>query len=418
MQNSGMDALRHNHDSHVGQDSEVLHAELDALLNHAGTAVAVYEARDGGNDFVLVEFNRAAEEIEHIGRAEVLGRSVLEVFPGVKEFGLFDVFQRVWRTGEPENHPVSIYKDQRLSGWRRNYVCRLPNGQVMAVYDDITQSKRSELASRVSEQCFRAIANYGYDWEVWVGPTGRVLWTNPAATDVTGYPIRELMTMLDYPTPLVYEPDRERMARVFQSALSGSKGSEQFRLQRKDGRIIWVEVSWQPIYDEKGNSLGHRESVRDVTARKLAERAAELAEREKEAILDSLTERIIHLDADTSILWANRAACESVGMKRQEIIGRFCYEITADWHEPWGICPAVEAMERGKRIEVERSTPEGQAWLIQAAPVRDRNGGITGGVEVALDITRYKHTEEALEQLQRECRQREDRMEADDGNGS
>jgi PAS domain S-box-containing protein len=151
----------------------------------------------------------------------------------------------------------------------------------MAVYEDVTRSKQSELATRMSEQRFRAIANYTYDWEVWVGPTGCVLWMNPAAERISGYSVEELLRMRDYPEPLVYETDRERMIQAFRSAVKGSTGNEQFRLLRKDGRIIWAEMSWQPIYDERGNPLGHRESIRDVTARRLAEQAAELAEQEK-----------------------------------------------------------------------------------------------------------------------------------------
>ena len=80
---------------------------------------------------------------------------------------------------------MSIYKDGRTTSWRRNYVCKLPNGDIMAIYDDVTETKQSELATRMGEQIFRAIANYAYDWEIWVGPDGRVLWMNPAATRIS-----------------------------------------------------------------------------------------------------------------------------------------------------------------------------------------------------------------------------------------
>jgi PAS domain S-box-containing protein len=391
----------------VEQAKEVAQAQLEAILNHASVAVAIYEAVDDGNDFVFVEFNQAAEEIEHISRAQVIGRSVVEVFPGVKDFGLFDVFQRVWRTGVSEHLPVSMYRDARLASWRRNYVCKLPNGQIMAVYEDVTRSKQSELATRMSEQRFRAIANYTYDWEVWVGPTGRVLWMNPAAERISGYSLDELFAMVDYPAPLVYEADRERMMRQFQAAVAGSTGNEQFRLVCKDERIIWAEMSWQPIYDDRGNPLGHRESIRDVTARRLAEQAAQLAEQEKESILDNMVEQVIHLDADGSILWANRAACASAGMTREQVIGHLCDEVPVDWHESWGGCPAVEAMERGTRIEAQRSSPDGRIWFIQAASVRDPKGRTIGGVEIALEITRYQRAEEALQELQRQPQEME-----------
>jgi PAS domain S-box-containing protein len=394
--------------------SEVVRAELDELLSHASTGVAIYQAVDDGRDFTIIDFNHGAEEIERIGRDEVIGKSVLAVFPGVKEFGIFDVFQRVWRTGQSEQHPISIYRDKRITGWRRNYVCKLPNGHVMAVYSDVTLNKQSEMATRMNEQRFQAIANYTYDWEVWVGPTGRVLWTNPAATRISGYSINELLAMRDYPGPLVYEPDRERLMRIFRSAVEGSSGTEQFRIKTRDGQVLWAEMSWLPIYDEKGNPLGHRESIRDVTARKLAERAAELAEQEKEAILDSMEERILHLDADNSVLWANQAACDEIGLAREEIIGRLCEEVRADWHELWGPWPAVQAMETGRHIEVERISPEGRTWFIQASPVRDRRGDTVGGVEIALDISRYKRAKETPHELQQEYSELEAGAEATD----
>jgi PAS domain S-box-containing protein len=251
-------------------------AKFKGLFENVCSGVAIYETRNDGEDFVFVDFNPAAEQIDHIKKEELIGRSVAAVFPGVREFGLFEVLQRVYKTGTPEHHPVSVYKDDRIAGWRENYVYRLPSGQVVAVYDDISARKRTELVTHMTDQCFRAIANYTYDWEVWVGPPGRVLWTNPAAQRITGYSIKEIMAMSDYPLSVVYEHDRKRIERAFHSALNGSTGNEvQFRIRRKDGKVIWVEMSWQPIYDDSGDSLGHRESIRDITARKKAEEALE-----------------------------------------------------------------------------------------------------------------------------------------------
>ncbi len=388
---------------------DVVRAQLDGLMDNVASGVAIYEAANDGADFVIVEFNRAAAKIEQVKRDQILGHSVLEVFPGIREFGLFDVLCRVWKTGKAEDHPVSVYKDDRITGWRRNHVCRLPNGRVMAVYDDVTHRKRSELATRMSEQCFRAIANYTYDWEVWVGPTGRVLWTNPAVDRVTGYTVKELIAMRDYPASVVYGEDRDRIVRAFRSALKGSSGNDiHFRIQRKDGSVRWVEMSWQPIYDESSNSLGHRESIRDITARKEAEQALEQAKLEKETILDSLTELVLYQDVDLRILWANRAACESVDRTREELIGQRCYELWAERDDPCEGCPVIKAIESGCPAEGERTTPDGRVWMIRAAPVRDGQGEIVGGAEIALDITPFRRTEEALRELRKICQESRD----------
>jgi PAS domain S-box-containing protein len=268
---------------HLENQLKEYQAKFKVLFENVSSGVAIYESRNDGEDFVFVDFNPAAEETDHIKKEELIGKSVAEVFPGVKEFGLFDVFQRVYKTGTPEHHPVSVYKDERIAGWRENYVFRLPSGHIVAVYDDVSVRKRTELVTRMTKECFRAIADYTYGWEVWVGPAGRVLWTNPAVERLTGYSIKEVTAMSDYPTSLVYKEDRDRMARAFRSALKGSTGNDvQFRIERKDGKILWAAMSWQPIYDEKGNSLGHRQSIRDITARIEAEQALEKAEHEME----------------------------------------------------------------------------------------------------------------------------------------
>jgi len=371
--------------------------KFKVLFENVSSGVAIYETRNDGEDFVFVDFNPAGEEIDKIKKEELIGKSVGEVFPGVKEFGLFEVFRRVYKTGTPEHHPISIYQDERITGWRENYVYKLPSGHVVAIYDDITERKRTELVARMSEQCFQAIANYSYDWEVWVSPTGRVLWTNPAVKRITGYDVRELMAMTDYPTSIVYIEDRDRMGRAFRSAVGGSTGNDvQFRIKRKDHKVVWAEMSWQPIRDAKDNSLGHRESIRDVTARKKAEEALKKAEQEKEAILDSLTELVAYQDRDMTILWANSAACESVGLTREELIGRHCYEIWGEGDQVCTNCPVARAMQSGRPEESETVSSDGRAWLIKASPVRNEHDVIIGAVEVTLDITQRKRAEEEL----------------------
>ncbi len=147
--------------------------------------------------------------------------------------------------------------------------------------------RRSDEALRESEERFRAIANYTYDWESWIGTKGETLWVNPAVERMTGYTVREAMHMLDYPIQIIHPDDRERMAEVFRGAQAGSSGADiQFRILHKDGSVIWGAIAWQPIYGENGDCLGFRSSVRNITQRKRAEDA-----------LDSMRKQLRHDDS-------------------------------------------------------------------------------------------------------------------------
>ncbi|MCP4337457.1 MAG: ABC transporter substrate-binding protein [Desulfobulbaceae bacterium] len=121
------------------------------LFDHSTSGVAVYDQVDDGQDFIFKDFNKACEKIETIPREAVLGRKVTEVFPGVEKFGLLDVLRQVWQTGEPALHPVSLYKDGKIQGWRENRVYKLPTGEIVAVYDDITKQKQLEHEKQIVE---------------------------------------------------------------------------------------------------------------------------------------------------------------------------------------------------------------------------------------------------------------------------
>jgi PAS domain S-box-containing protein len=121
--------------------SEIRHREL---FDNMSSGVAVYEPVADGKDFVFKDFNRAAERINGVKKEDVVGRRVTEMFPAVKKFGLLEVFRRVCRTGKPEHHPVSLYKDERIALWFENYVYKLPSGEIIAVHDDVTANKQAQ----------------------------------------------------------------------------------------------------------------------------------------------------------------------------------------------------------------------------------------------------------------------------------
>lgn len=141
-------------------DEHIINSEFRfrELFNNISSGVAVYRAENNGNDFVFVDFNRAAENIEKVKREDIIGRSVLNVFPSIKETGLISIFKKVWKTGQALSQPSTFHKNKKVSGWRENFVYKLPTGEIVAVYEDVTKRKNDELELVKSNEKLRESA--------------------------------------------------------------------------------------------------------------------------------------------------------------------------------------------------------------------------------------------------------------------
>lgn len=241
------------------------------LFDNMSSAVAVYEVIDDGKDFIFKDFNKAGERIEKVKREELIGKSILEVFPGGKEFGLFKIFQQVWRTGKATQHPISLYKDKRVVGWRENYVYKLPSGEIVAVYDDVTEGKQAEDALREKDETIRAFVETSKDWIWSIDLKGIHTYTNPAVENILGYTPDEIIGKSSL--KLMHDEDRETIQTKLPQWIKGKCGWANLvlRCRHKDGRWRWLESSAVPIIDRTGKLIGFRGVDRDISDRKRSE---------------------------------------------------------------------------------------------------------------------------------------------------
>ncbi|MEJ2740448.1 MAG: PAS domain S-box protein, partial [Dehalococcoidia bacterium] len=213
------------------------------MFENISSGVAVYEAINDGDGFIFRDFNSAAERIENKGRKEVIGRSVQEVFPAIKEFGLFEVFQRVWRTGKAEYFPVTFYRDSRTSGWRENYVYKLPSGEIVAVYDDITERKQTEEKLKESEARFYKAFNSNPD-VVSITTLGNSVFieVNDSFTRVFGYTRDEVIGRSSLELGL-WADEKDRKAVVNEFREQGITENKEIAFRTKTGELRTMLVS-------------------------------------------------------------------------------------------------------------------------------------------------------------------------------
>ncbi len=261
-------------------DSEQRYRELfDAM----SSGVAVYRAIDGGKDFVFVDFNRAGERIEQVDREALIGRRLTEVFPGVRAFGIFEVLQRVYWTGTPEHFPAAEYRDNRIQGWRDNYIYRLPSGEVVAVYDDVTKTRQAEQRLRDTMTLYRTLVRTSPDATIMTDLDGFLTFVSPQAADLFGYDTRDLMA--GQPAARLVHP-RERAAGIeaFNRVIDrGVLRDFPLLCIRRDGTTFHGELSASLIRHEDGTARAVISVVRDITERHRAEEAIQRLNQELEA---------------------------------------------------------------------------------------------------------------------------------------
>jgi PAS domain S-box-containing protein len=161
-------------------------------------------------------------------------------------------------------------------------------------------------------------------------------------------------------------------------------------------------MSWQPIYDDKGFSQGHRASIREITQRKEAEEALRTSEQMLQLVLDTIPVRVFWKDRDSVFIGCNSLFAKDAGLTSpEEIVGKTDYEL--GWKEQADLYRSDDALviktgEAKLYYEEPQTTPDGKRiWLrTSKIPLRDLDGNIIGVMGTYEDITERKRSEDAL----------------------
>ena len=233
-----------------------------SLFNTMSSGVAIYEVLNNGEDFIIKDFNKAGESINSVKREDIIGMRVTEAFPGVKEFGLFAIFQKVHRTGEPAHHPVTIYQDDKPQMWLENYVYKLESGEVVAIYDDMTQKMQAEITLRKYGNMVAAsndlMGFVDQDYVYHAVNEAYLFYHGKKRDDIVNHTVSQLFGE-DFFIKIKGYLDR---------CLAGESINYQTWFEFPAAKRRWMDVSYFPQYDDYGNVEGIVVSSRDMTSRK------------------------------------------------------------------------------------------------------------------------------------------------------
>lgn len=159
---------------------------------------------------------------------------------------------------------------------------------------DISRRIGAEKALRESEQRYRMVADYTYDWELWISPDGTVQYTSPSCERISGYPPEDFLRNPALLDSLVLEDDRQAWRTYLHEGMLEASHPLDFRLIKRGGEIRWVCLSSRRAHDDSGRFLGTRSSLRDITDRKNME--IELRHKSLHDALTGLANRTLCLD--------------------------------------------------------------------------------------------------------------------------
>ena len=384
------------------RQSERRHREV---VNNMATCVAVYQAVNNGENFVFLDINPAGARAGKRTREQHIGRSLQDVYPGVRQSGLFDLLQRVWRSGKPERCERLFYQDNLVEQYVENYVTRLPGGELMVVYEDITQRVLTERELRESEANLHAL----------IENTGDIIASRDRDHRAVAYnsgfahTVKKVFGVQAKPgicTPdLLPDEDRARWRAKLDFALSGKTFREEFAWDFGD-EIRHYEISLHPIIVD-GEVIGTTEFTRDITARKKA--AQRLID--SEARLQS-AQAIAHIGN-----WRFDKATEKSEWS-DELYRIFGLERCRPQITPERVLAAVHADDRTMvqtafmralregvpyTLDYRIIRPSGEVRHLRAIAEieRDESGKLTALFGTGQDVTEQKQAEQALREQSR-----------------
>lgn len=264
--------------------------------------------------------------------------------------------------------------------------------------------KKASVALEEGALKYGVVANYTYDWEYWLDADEKMRYVSPSCERITGYSVEEFMENHSLHKTIVFLEDKPLFASHCHSSVGRMPGvrTVDFRIRRKDNKVIWIQHSCQEIIDDSGKFLGIRVSNRDVTEQKHINEELEGSEKKFNQLIASANDAIVISDIATGeIIEANKQAEVLTGKEHEEIVGMHQSLI-----HPIDQIEFYDDLYRARSLEKKKIVKD--IFILHVSgrhvPVEVSSSVVdVGGKSVLLDIyhdlTEQKKSEEKLRKL-------------------
>lgn len=395
--------------------------ELYRLLDDVPFAVAVLKGPSLKVDFV----NRYNLEIWQRTREEVIGRPLLEVFPGdpAQAVRLHD---ELFRTGERVMAHEFAF-DVEIDGKRTTrYFTTIITPMVednrtivgqIATAIEITEQVEARKRVEQSEILFRTMAET-LPQMVWVrNVDGTIEYGSKDWEQYSGIAsVREAWKAMVAPEdwPMVMDMWQE-------ATKTETSFRYEIRLRNKEGQYKWHYATAEPVKDDSGKVIKWVGALVDISVQKdfaeqlereVAERTEELRMKNVELedvrsflqqLIDSSVEFISVVDLDLRYVTVNRRFEEAMHIKREDIRGRYALDITPNAEGSVQLECTRRAM-KGETVYLPKNNTlwRSDLYLDSYFIPLVIQGRIEGVIVLVRDVTELVRSEQLLEEKNRE----------------
>ena len=258
------------------------------------------------------------------------------------------------------------------------------------------------------------LALKGADMGLWeYKPATQRVKLNSRAIRLLGYPPSNGTHRIAGWQELVHPEDLENSLHALKEHMDGNRPffEVEHRLATAQGKWRWILTRGRVVErDDSGQPLRVSGTHLDISRLKRAMEALRHSQENLRITLDSIGDAVIATDAQTRIIRMNPMAESIIGWQREHVLGRPLTDIISlsdvDTGETLDT-PLTRAIEAGITTDIGTKTVlhtrDGEKRQIadSAAPIRDADNNIVGGVLVFRDVTDQRRLERQFYEAQK-----------------
>jgi PAS domain S-box-containing protein len=228
-------------------------------------------------------FEKEAEAVAKLGLRVLKGETIqkIPITQAPKFSYIFDWNQlKRWSISERKLPSGSLVMLKNLTIWDK-YKGRIVLGSLMFLFQTffifyLLYQRRIRLQAeeevKQAEVKYRTVADFTYDWEYWFNTDGKLEYVSPSCERISGYSTTDFQQKTTLLQDIILQEDRiiwDEHNRILSEEFKTAE--HQFRIRCQNGEVRWIEQSSQIVVGDKGEHLGNRSSIRDISRRKESE---------------------------------------------------------------------------------------------------------------------------------------------------